>query len=96
MYEAKLPAGVTLPDGYKIDEADPRFVSLRDIATRERWTQSSFENVLALEAKRVSAEHERARAAAPAAAPAPAEKPDFSKMSTADKFAYALNNPKRG
>lgn len=88
-YKAELPEGVTLPEGHNIDTSHAAFKQLEAIATEEKWTQKSFSRVLGIEARRVSAEH-AARAAAPPAAPAPAPKPDFSKMSTTDKFAYAL------
>jgi hypothetical protein len=95
-YEAILPEGVSLPEGFRIQTSDPRYQALEQLATRERWSQASFSGALAIEAGRVSAAHTSARAAAPAApSSAPAAKPDFSKMSTADKFAYALANPKR-
>ena len=64
--------------------------------TRERWSQAAFSDVLSIESRRVSAEHERARAAPAAAASAPDAKPDFSKMSTREKFQWALDNPRRG
>jgi hypothetical protein len=92
--KAELPEGVSLPPGFKIDEADPRFVALRDLATRERWSQKALSDVLGIEARRVSAEYERANATP--AAPAPAAKPDFSRMNTAQKLRYALENPRRG
>jgi hypothetical protein len=93
-YKAELPAGVSLPPGFKVDETDARYKALHDLATREKLSQSAFSQILGVEASRVNADYERARATAPAA-PAPAAKPDFSKMSTTDKFAYALANPKR-
>jgi hypothetical protein len=63
-YEAKLPAGVTLPEGHRIDSADPRYRALEQIATSQKFSQETFSNLLGLEAKKVSAEYERARAAA--------------------------------
>lgn len=94
-YEPKLPEGVTLPEGYRIKTDDPRYVALHSLAEREKWSQAAFSETLAIEARRVSAEHERARAAAPA--PAPAPRPDFSKMSAREQFAHALATPsKRG
>jgi hypothetical protein len=95
-YKAELPAGVTLPEGFSIRTDDPRYQALEALATRERWSQKAFGETLAIEAKRVSAEHERARAAPGASAlPAPA-KPDFSRMSFRDKMQHALANPRRG
>jgi hypothetical protein len=85
-YTATLPEGMP---NLKIDTTDARYKALEAVATREGWSQKAFSDTLGLEASRVLAS---ARAAAPAPAPA---KPDFSKMSTADKFAYALNNPRR-
>jgi hypothetical protein len=95
-YEAKLPDGVSLPPGFRIDEADPRFVALRDLASREKLSQAAFSQILGVEAARVNQEYARARSTPAAPAPAPAPKVDFSKMSTAEKFAYALANPRRG
>jgi hypothetical protein len=97
-YKPELPAGVTLPPGFSVNTADPRYVALRDLAHREKLSQSAFSQILGVEAQRVTGEYERAKAtpAAPAPAPAPAPaKPDFSTMSVRDKFAYALANPKR-
>jgi hypothetical protein len=97
-YKPDLPAGVSLPPGFKVDTGDPRYVALRDLATREKLSQSAFSQILGVEAARINAEYERARAT-PAAAPAPAPKPDFSKMSTRDQMAYALQRgapPRRG
>jgi hypothetical protein len=92
-YRADLPPGVTLPDGFSVNTDDPRYKALRDLAVRENLSQRAFTAILGVEAQRVTGEYERARAAAPApAAPAPAAKPDFSKMSTANRFAYALAN----
>ena len=54
-----------------------------------------FGDLLGIEPQRVTGEYERAKAT-PSPAPAPAPKPDLSKMSTGDKIAYALANPKRG
>ena len=90
-YKPDLPEGVTLPEGYRIKTDDPRYVALHSLAEREKWSQAAFSETLAIEARRVSAEHERARAAAPA------PRPDFSKMSAREQFAHALATPsKRG
>jgi hypothetical protein len=91
-YEAKLPEGVTLPPGFKVDEADPRYKALHDLAVREKLSQSAFSQILGVEAQRVNADYERARATPAAVAPA---KPDFSKMSFAEKANWALSQ-KRG
>lgn len=89
-YEARLSEGVKLPDGFSINKADPRYQALEALATRERWSQAAFSDVLSTEARRVSGEHERARATpAPTPAPAPA-KVDTSAMTTAQKFQFAL------
>ncbi len=95
-YTPDLPAGTSLPPGFKVDTTDPRYRALHDLAIREKLSQSAFSAILGVEAQRVNADYERARSTPAPPAPAPAAKPDFSKMSTADKFAYALNNPKRG
>ena len=87
-FEPKLPEGVSLPDGFRVDVNDGRYKALHDLAEREKWSQKAFSDVLGIEARRVSAEHVRARAAQPPAAPAP--KPDFSKMSTSQKIEHAL------
>ena len=99
MYEPKLPDGVSLPPGFKVDTSDARYKALHDLATRERLSQSAFSQILGVEAQRVNADYERARAtpAAPALAAAPAPvKPDFSRLTTAQKLQYALENPRRG
>jgi hypothetical protein len=95
-FEPRLPDDVKLPEGYSINTTNARYQTLHSLAERERWSQKAFSDILGIEARRVSAEHERARATpAPAAAPSPA-KPDFAKMSFAAKANYALNNPRRG
>ena len=78
-YEAKLPDGVTLPDGFKIDTNDERYRALEQIATSQKFSQETFSSLLGLEAKKVSAAHASARAAALAPAPA---KPDMAKWGT--------------
>jgi hypothetical protein len=96
-YEPKLPEGVTLPPGFKVDTTDPRYVALHDLATRERLSQSAFSQILGVEAQRVNAEYERARAtpaptpAAPAAPARPALPENFSKLSAKEQFAHALS-----
>jgi hypothetical protein len=63
------------------------------LATRESWSQAAFSETLGIEARRVSAEHERARPAPPAAsAQAPAAKPDFGKLSSREQIAHVLAN----
>jgi hypothetical protein len=86
-YEPKLPDGVSLPPGLRVDTSDARYRALEALATRESWSQAAFSETLGIEARRVSAEHERARAA-----PAPAPKPDFSKMTKQEKFHHAIAN----
>jgi hypothetical protein len=90
-YEPRLPDG--LPTDLKIDTSSAPYKALEALATREKWTQAAFSDVLGIEARRVMA---TAPKAAPApAAPAPEPKPDFSKMTTREKFAYGLANPTR-
>jgi len=93
-FEARLSDGVKLPDGYSINTADERYKALEVLATREKWTQAAFSDVLSIEARRVSAEHERARAT-PALAPAPSPSPTsgvagWDKMSTQQQMQIAL------
>ena len=97
-YEAKLPDGVTLPEGHRIDTTDARYRQLEQLATSQKWTQAAFSSVLGIEAGRVSAAHASARAAAPAPAPAPkAGVPEhWSKMSTQERLQWSLANPRRG
>jgi hypothetical protein len=97
-FKAELPPDVKLPDGHSINTSDARYQALHSLAERERWSQKAFSDILGIEAKRVSAEHERARAAAPAPAPAPAAKVDLSKMNFREKMQHALqqNAAKRG
>jgi hypothetical protein len=92
-YEPKLPEGVTLPPGFKVDTSDPRYKALEGLAERERLSQSAFSQILAVEASRVNAEYERARATPATAAPAPTPPPklDYSKMSTREQIAAALS-----
>jgi hypothetical protein len=93
-YEAKLPEG--LPS-LKIDTADPRYQALEALATREKWTQGAFSDVLAIEARRVMGSAPTPAPAAPAAAPARAAVPEgFSKMSFQEKMLWSQNNPRRG
>jgi hypothetical protein len=97
-YKPELPAGVSLPPGFKVDTTDARYRALHDLASRERLSQSAFSQILGVEAARVNADYERARAtpaAAPAPTPAPAAKPDFDKMTTRELFAYSLTTPSR-
>jgi hypothetical protein len=95
-YEAKLPDGVTLPPGYSVDTTSERYKEFEAMATRHGLSQSAFSETLGLEARRVAAEHAGARPAAPAPngtpapAPAPAAKPNYAKMTTAEKFANSL------
>jgi hypothetical protein len=95
-YKPDLPPGVSLPPGFKVDTSDPRYRALHDLATRERLSQSAFSQILGVEASRVNAEYERARATPSAApTPAPAAKPDFARMSSRELFAYSLANSPR-
>jgi hypothetical protein len=89
-YDPLLPEGVMLPAGFHVDTSDARYKALHELATRERWSQAAFSDVLGIEAKRVSAEHARASQAPAAPSPTPAPGPDFSKMSTSEKFHHAL------
>lgn len=91
-YTPTLPDGVSLPPGFNINVNDPRYKALEALATRENLSQRAFGEILSVEAQRVSAEYERARATpppAPTAAPTPA-KVDMSTMTTAQKFQHAL------
>jgi hypothetical protein len=81
-YKPDLPEGVTLPAGASINTEHADYKALTAVAREEGWSQKSFSRVLGLEVTR----SERARAAAPA----PAPKPDFSKMTTQEKFHHAL------
>jgi hypothetical protein len=88
-YEPKLPEGVSLPPGLRVNVDDERYKALHALAEREKWSQAAFSDVLGIEARRVSAEHAKAaQTSVPAAPPAPS--PDFSKMTTQEKFAHAL------
>jgi hypothetical protein len=87
-YEPKLPEGVTLPAGFSVKTDDPRYLALHALAEREKWSQAAFSDVLGIEARRVSAEHAKAAQTSAQATPAPA--PDFTKMTTQEKFAHAL------
>jgi hypothetical protein len=91
-YEAKLPDGVTLPPGYSVDTTSERYKEFEAMATRHGLSQSAFSETLGIEARRVAAEHARAAAPVPngTPAPAPAAKPNYAKMTTAEKFANSL------
>ena len=94
-FEPKLPEGVSLPDGFRVDVNDGRYKALHDLAEREKWSQKAFSDVLGIEARRVSAEHVRARAAQPA----PARRTRRAGRLLEDEHEpgdYALANPKRG
>jgi hypothetical protein len=96
-YKPDLPADTKLPPGFSVNTSDPRYVALRDLASRENLSQSAFSQILKVEADRVNSEYERARAAAPApvpngtpARPAPAKA--WEAMSSREQFAHALAN----
>jgi hypothetical protein len=91
-YKPVLPVGMEMPKGASINTDHADYKALTAVATRHGLSQAAFSDALGLEFQR----HERAHAVTRAAAPPPVAKPDFSKMSTRDKFAHALNNPKRG
>jgi hypothetical protein len=97
-FEPKLPDGVKLPEGFSIRTDDPRYVALHSLAEREKWSQAAFSETLAIESRRVSAEHERARAPAPAPPTAAASgvPANWDKLAMQARFAHALANPKRG
>lgn len=54
-YELKLPDTVKLPDGFKLDETDPRLAGLREFAHKNGWTPAEFSEVVALDIKRAEA-----------------------------------------
>ena len=89
-YKPELPAGVSLPPGHSIDAKSSRYKELHSLAERERWSQSAFSDLLGIEARRVSAEHERARSAAPV--PKPDVPANWDKLSTREQMAYSLAN----
>ena len=89
-YEAKLSEGVSLPEGHRIDTGNERSKALEALATREKWTQAAFSDVLSIEARRVSAEHERAPAAAPAPFAASGVPANWASLSTSQQFHHAL------
>jgi hypothetical protein len=98
-YKADLPAGVSLPPGFKVDTTDPRYRALHDLAVREKLSQSAFSSILGVEASRITSDYERARSTPAAPAPAPAAKPgvpeNWAKLSTQERMLWSLNNPKR-
>jgi hypothetical protein len=91
-YTPTLPEGM---GGLTVNVDHPDYRKLEALAKEEGWTQRSFSRVLGLEASRVAAQTPK-----PASAPAPAAaapvKPDFSRLTTAQKLQYALENPRRG
>jgi hypothetical protein len=88
-YEPKLPDDVKLPPGHSIDTGSGRYRELHDLAERGKFSQAAFSDLLGIEARRVSAEHERARASQPA--PAQPASRSWDKLSTQEKFAHALS-----
>jgi hypothetical protein len=87
-----LPEGLAVPAGHSINTDHEDYKRLVTLAEREGLTQRQFSAALGYEFER----HARASAPKPAApapaAPAPQPKPDYSRMTTAEKFAHALNN----
>jgi hypothetical protein len=49
-YEPKLPDGVSLPPGLRVDTSDARYRALEALATRESWSQAAFSETLGIEA----------------------------------------------
>jgi hypothetical protein len=95
-FKAELPPDVKLPEGHRIDTSDERYRQLEALATAHKWSQAAFSETLAIEARRVSAEHERARAAAPAPAPAASGVPaNWDKLSTREQMHHALATGRR-
>jgi hypothetical protein len=98
-YEPKLPDGVSLPPGFKVDTGDARYKALHDLASRENLSQRAFSEILGVEARRINSEYERARASQPPSAPAPSPKPgvpeSWSKMTTQERLQWSLTNLKR-
>jgi hypothetical protein len=83
-YEAKTD--VPLLPGERIDEKSPLYVAFAADAEKRGMSQKDFSAHLSEYVRR-----SRAPAPTPAPAPAPAApKPDFSRMSTREKFAYAV------
>jgi hypothetical protein len=97
-YKPDLPPGTSLPPGFRVDVSDPRYRALHDLAVRERLSQTAFSSILKVEADRINADYERARATPSAPAPAPAPKVGYAKLSPGDKFQLALEREaaKRG
>jgi hypothetical protein len=93
-YKPDLPEGMALPAGSSINVEHADYKALVGLAEREGLSQKQFSAALGFETERAMR-----RAPAPPAPPAPAPKPNFDKMSTAEKFAYALarnHAPRRG
>ena len=94
-FKPELSAGVGLPPGFSINTGDERYKQLEALATREKWTQAAFSDVLGIEARRVAA-------TAPTAAPAPAPAtravvPDnWGKMNFQQKSQWSLTNKRSG
>lgn len=87
-YRPDLPAGHPDAGKVRIDTGHARYKAFEEYAKRHNLSQAAFSEGLAFEAERASV---ASRASQPPAAPAPAApKPDFSKMSTAQKFEHAL------
>ena len=59
-FEPKLPDGVSLPPGFKVDTTDARYKALHDLASREKLSQSAFSQILGVDAQRVNSEYARA------------------------------------
>ena len=97
-YEARLPDGVSLPEGHRIDTGDERYLQLEAVATAHKWSQAAFSDVLGVEARRVAAERARATPPAPSPAPAPARAvpSNWGSLTFQQKMAWSHANPKRG
>jgi hypothetical protein len=86
-----MPYTPTLPPDapqLTVDTSDWRYKATHDFAERNGWSQEQFSKALGDEARRVAAS--APKPAAPVPTPAPAPKVDYSKMTTAQKFAAAL------
>jgi hypothetical protein len=93
-YSVDLPPDLK---GHSIDVSHPLYRAFEADATARGMSQEAFSSAIAAYARGATAK--QAPTPAPAPAPAPAAKPDFSRMSNREQFAYALQQsaaPRRG
>lgn len=62
-YKVEFPKEFKLPDGYELDEKDPRLAALRETAHKAGWSKDTFNQVVKIEADRLVADAENLKQA---------------------------------